>query len=130
MSKWLVDNYIRIMDRTMFVSYIVIGVSLAYAPEADSLAFIERAFRGIDRGLLAWLFFILPSPIFLLREAWLWKFAGVAPLAYVLGALGWFLLITPNRSWFLVPVFVLTIVRMCLHYARLMIEEKWTLNQR
>lgn len=119
MKNWLDLHYYRLMDCTMFVGFLAIGISIAYAPPADSMAFIERSFRGVDHGILAWVFFILPSPIYLLRRAYILKFAGLAPLAYVLGAIGWFLIITPNRSWFLVPVFILSVTRMCIHYLRL-----------
>lgn len=122
--NWLDSHYYRVMDTTLFVGMLVIGISIAYAPAADSMAFIERSFQGVDNGILAWVFFILPSPVYLLRGAYVLKFAALAPLAYVLGSISWFLLITPNRSWFLVPVFILSVTRMCIHYIHLIAEHR------
>ena len=125
---WLNTHYLRLMDVTMFFGFIGIGLAMAYAPPADSMAFVQRVFIDIDRTVLAWMFFILPSPIFLLRERWLWKFAGLAPFGFMLGALSWFLLTTPNRSWFVAPVFALTLIRMSIHYVRLILNDLRSLN--
>lgn len=120
---WLDLNYNRLMDVTMFFGYIAIGLAIAYGPFTDGMAFIQRVFLGSDRRVLAWVFFILPTPIFLRKRAYILKFAGLAPLAFVLVAISWFVIVTPNRSWFAAPVFMLALVRMCLHYIRLIARD-------
>lgn len=123
MALWLENHYNRLMDATLFIGYIIIGLAIAYAPPADSMAFIQRVFLGSDRRVLAWVFFILPSPLYLRRRTYILKFAGLTPLAFILMSLSWFLLVTPNRSWFVAPVFVLTLTRLCLHYIRLIARD-------
>lgn len=122
-ADWIEARYNRLMDGMNFIGYIFIGLALAYSPPSDSMAFIQRVFLGMDRRFLAWIFFILPSPIFLMQRRWIWKFAGVAPLAFMLASISWFLVIAPNRSWFVAPVFMLALARMCLHYIRLIARD-------
>lgn len=123
LGTWLDTHYNRILDFTLFLGYVGIGLALAYGPTADSTRFIQNLIYGTDRRFIGLVFFVIPSALYLLPGLWVVKFGALAPLAFVLGGIGWFALITPNRSVFIVVVFALTLARMAVHYGRLILAK-------
>lgn len=123
-TTWYRKWYTIIINILFFTSYLFIGLAIGFAPEADSLSYITRIFSPIDRRALGAIFFVFPSPLFLLRGYPILKFLGIGPLAYVLGSISWFVIITPNRSWVLAPVSLLTIGLSAAHYFKQMGQDE------
>lgn len=116
-------HYNRILDTLLFFGFLGIGVALAYGPLADSTRFISSLIYGTDQRFIGWLFFIFPSIVYLLPGNWIFKLIALAPLIFILSAIAWFLFITPNRSWYVIPIFVVSLSWMALHYLRLVLFE-------
>ncbi len=127
-AVWLNAHYERILDCMIFAGYVGIGLTLAYGPPADSTAFVQRLIYGTDRRFIGWTFFIAPSVTYLVHRSWVLKFAVLAPLAFLLSGISWFIIVTPNRSWFAVVVYALLLSLMTIRYLKLIVSEYYALR--
>lgn len=122
-SRWLDKNYNEVLDITLFFGYVGMGWTLGYGSAGESIAFIQNLIYGTDRRFIGWTFFIIPSIVFLIRKSWVLKFALLAPLAFLLSGISWYLLVTPGRSVYIVVIFALALTRITIHYLRLIFNE-------